>query len=241
MAVHVVDNASGDGTAAMVEEEFPWVDLEVLDWNSGFAFANDVALRRTSAEFALVLNPDTSLEDGVLDHMLGLMRERPEVGIATCRLARLDGTLDHASKTSFPTPLGALADFTGIGRQRWAGRSLAQYRTPHLDEFSSGQVDSVSGALCHAGSAGVRRGTPSMLPRARCSDDDDVQQGGVCRPLGHDPSHRCLPVLRRSASFVSRRHVPAALRERSLEVCGGRGPGTGSRRSRARSQRARDA
>ncbi len=49
MLVHVVDNASTDGTPEMVREEYPEVRLHALDWNSGFCFANNVVLRQPSA------------------------------------------------------------------------------------------------------------------------------------------------------------------------------------------------
>ena len=147
MAVHIVDNASTDGTPEMVRQEFPEVTLHALDWNSGFCVANNIVLRDARAPFVLVLNPDTEVYAGALDHMLGVMRERPEVGMSSCRLAKLDGTLDHASKRSFPTPLGALAHFVGVGRGEHAPKWLAQYRAPELGEFDAGEVDAVNGAF----------------------------------------------------------------------------------------------
>src|SRR4051794_18329282 len=86
MKVHVVDNASSDGTAAMVREEFPEVVLRALDYNSGFSAANNVVLRESRAPFVLLLNPDTEVRDGALDHMLRLMDDRPQVGMSGCRL-----------------------------------------------------------------------------------------------------------------------------------------------------------
>ena len=147
MEVHVVDNASADGTPEMVCSEFPEVVLHALDWNSGFCVANNIVLRSSVAPFVLVLNPDTEVYAGALDHMLDVMRARPEVGMSSCRLAQADGTLDHASKRSFPTPLGALAHFVGVGRWRWAPSGLAQYRSPSLEEFDAGEVDAVNGAF----------------------------------------------------------------------------------------------
>jgi GT2 family glycosyltransferase len=147
MRVHVVDNASTDGTPQMVRDEFPEVVLHALEWNSGFCVANNVVLRETRADFALALNPDTEVYAGVLDHMVALMRSRPDVGMATCRLEQPDGTLDHAAKRSFPTPLGALAHFAGVGRRRGAPNWLAQYRAPELGERECGEVDAVNGAF----------------------------------------------------------------------------------------------
>ena len=147
MTVHVVDNASTDGTPEMVREEFPEVVLHALDWNSGFCVANNLVLRESQADFVLVLNPDTEVYEGALAHMLRVMRERPEIGMSSCRLAQLDGTLDHAAKRSFPTPLGALAHFLRVGRGRRAPSWLAQYRAPELGEYDAGEVDAVNGAF----------------------------------------------------------------------------------------------
>jgi N-acetylglucosaminyl-diphospho-decaprenol L-rhamnosyltransferase len=147
MVVHVVDNASTDGTPEMVRGEFPEVVLHALDWNSGFCVANNIVLRDSRADFVLVLNPDTEVYPGALDHMVEVMRGDPKIGMSSCRLAQRDGTLDHASKRSFPTPMGALAHFLGVGRRDRAPSWLAQYRAPELGEYDAGEVDAVNGAF----------------------------------------------------------------------------------------------
>jgi len=143
MSVHVVDNASGDGTAEMVRREFPEVSLTESERNLGFSAANNIAIRDSDTEYVLVLNPDTRLTDGALDRLLDLMDERPGIGISGPRLELEDGSFDHAAKRSFPTPLSSLAHFTGIGRRREGG-ALAAYRAPEVD---SGPVDAVNGAF----------------------------------------------------------------------------------------------
>src|SRR5205823_11456809 len=55
-----------------------------------------------------------------------------------------DGTLDHAAKRSFPTPLSAVGHFTGLGRREGAPPRLAAYRAP---EVEAGVVDAVNGAF----------------------------------------------------------------------------------------------
>lgn len=144
MTVHVVDNASGDGTAEMVAEEFPEVVLTARERNQGFSVANNIAIREGSASYVLALNPDTEVTAGALELMIELMESRPEVGISGPRLERPDGSFDHASRRSFPTPLGALGHFTGAGRRAGAPGSLAQYRAP---EVEAGPVGAVNGAF----------------------------------------------------------------------------------------------
>lgn len=142
--VFVVDNASRDGTAEMVRDEFGDAVLIEADENLGFARANNLAIRRGRGEYVLVLNPDTRITEGALDHLLRTMDSRPDVGICGCRLELEDGTLDHAAKRAFPTPLGALAHFAGIGGRAGAPHALAQYRAPDVDR---GPVDAVNGAF----------------------------------------------------------------------------------------------
>lgn len=142
--IWVVDNDSGDGTIEMVRTEFPGVELIASSENLGFSKANNMAILRGSAPYVLALNPDTSMLEGTLDHMLDLMEKNPKIGISGCRLELPDGGFDHASRRSFPTPLGALAHFTGVGRLRRAPARLAQYRAP---EIESGPVEAVNGAF----------------------------------------------------------------------------------------------
>ena len=118
MKVIVVDNASGDGTAEMVASEFPEVDLVASSTNLGFAAATNLGVGRGDAPYLLALNPDTAVTDGALDTVLEALEEHPEIGVVGPRLLRPDGTLDHAAKRSFPTPLSALGHFTGVGRRR---------------------------------------------------------------------------------------------------------------------------
>jgi N-acetylglucosaminyl-diphospho-decaprenol L-rhamnosyltransferase len=142
--IWVVDNASGDGTAEMVCSDFAEVELIALDENLGFARANNLAIRRGSAPYVLVLNPDTVMVEDALDHLLELMEQNPKIGISGCRLELPDGTFDHAARRTFPTPLGALAHFTGVGRSKRAPARLSQYRAPEVER---GPVDAVNGAF----------------------------------------------------------------------------------------------
>ena len=145
--IHLVDNASKDGTADLVRKEYPEVVLHALDWNAGFCIANNEGLKAATAPYVLVLNPDTEFLDAALDHLIEVMEQRSEIGMIGCRLVQRDGTFDHAAKRSFPTPLSSLSHFLGVGRKRWAGERLAQYRAPDVDELGEGEVDAVNGAF----------------------------------------------------------------------------------------------
>jgi len=149
--VTVVDSGSPDGTPDMVEREFPEVRL-IRRGNIGFAAANNLALRKSAADAVLLLNPDTEVYAGTLDTALARLRSEPRIGMVGVKLVTETGELDHACKRAFPTPLSALAHFTGLGRGEDAPDALAQYRATDLGEDEPGEVDAVNGAfmLCRA-------------------------------------------------------------------------------------------
>ncbi len=151
MRVTVVDSGSLDGTPDMVEAEFPEVRL-LRHGNIGFSAANNLVLRQSHAATVLLLNPDTEVYAGTLDAALARLRSQPRIGMVGVKLVTESGELDHACKRSFPTPLSALAHFTGIGRGENAGGALGQYRATHLGDDETGEVDAVNGAfmLCRA-------------------------------------------------------------------------------------------
>jgi GT2 family glycosyltransferase len=109
--VVVVDNASSDGSAELVEAEFP--DVRVLRArNGGFAYGNNRGLLTVDAPYVLFMNADAEIVDGTLAELVGALRDRPEVGLAGCR------QLDHDGQTfptirRFPTPSRLLAEALG--------------------------------------------------------------------------------------------------------------------------------
>jgi N-acetylglucosaminyl-diphospho-decaprenol L-rhamnosyltransferase len=155
MRVTVVDSGSPDGTPDMVEREFPEVRL-LRRGNIGFSAANNLVLRESGPAAVLLLNPDTEVYAGTLDAALARLRSEPRIGMVGVKLVTESGQLDHACKRSFPTPLGALAHFTGVGRSEGAAGALSQYRATHLGDDEPGEVDAVNGAFMLCRAAAVR-------------------------------------------------------------------------------------
>jgi GT2 family glycosyltransferase len=155
MRVTVVDSGSPDGTPDMVAREFPEVRL-LRRGNIGFSAANNLVLRESEAEAALLLNPDTEVYAGTLDAALARLRSQPRIGMVGVKLVLESGELDHACKRSFPTPLSALAHFTGVGRAEGASEALSQYRVTSLGDDEPGEVDAVNGAFMLCRAAAIR-------------------------------------------------------------------------------------
>ena len=94
----VLDNASADGSAAAIEEEFGnRVRLIASPANLGFAGGNNRATEVAQGEFLLLLNPDTVVLDGAIDSLLEFARAHPEAGIWGGRTLFADGSLNPAS------------------------------------------------------------------------------------------------------------------------------------------------
>jgi hypothetical protein len=70
MATWVVDNASGDGSLALLAERYPWVRAIANSSNDGFAGGNNVALREVATPFVALLNNDARPEPDWLRRLL---------------------------------------------------------------------------------------------------------------------------------------------------------------------------
>lgn len=96
MEVYVVDNASADGSVAMLRNRFPWVKLIENRDNVGFARANNQAMRVCQGEYVLLLNSDTKVLPGALQALVSFMDQTPNAGAAGSLLLNPDGTLQHS-------------------------------------------------------------------------------------------------------------------------------------------------
>jgi N-acetylglucosaminyl-diphospho-decaprenol L-rhamnosyltransferase len=106
--VVVVDNQSRDGTADLVDREFPEARV-VRCRNHGFAHANNRALATCDARYVLFLNPDTEVLDGTFEELVRAMDARPTVGLIGVRQVNREGRLDLTIRR-FPNALRAIGD-----------------------------------------------------------------------------------------------------------------------------------
>jgi GT2 family glycosyltransferase len=77
--VLVVDNASSDGSIAAAGIPANNIELLQMDFNLGFAAANNRALAQCNTEFVALLNPDALPEPDWLECLLAAARSNPEV------------------------------------------------------------------------------------------------------------------------------------------------------------------
>jgi N-acetylglucosaminyl-diphospho-decaprenol L-rhamnosyltransferase len=95
--VIVVDNASTDSSAEMVQTRFPQMTLITQTENVGFSQGNNVGLAAANGRYLLCLNPDTQLHPGAIEPLVAWMEENPKVGIAGPTLWNPDGSLQRST------------------------------------------------------------------------------------------------------------------------------------------------
>lgn len=91
----VIDNASRDGSAAMVRERFPAVRVIESGVNLWFSGGNNLGLRAAQGDYVLILNPDTIMQPGALQTLAAYLDNHAEVGAVTLRMTFADGTLQR--------------------------------------------------------------------------------------------------------------------------------------------------
>ncbi len=123
--VIVVDNASTDGSAAMVTAEFPQARLIASKTNTGYAKGNNLGFAQAKGDWILTLNPDTEFEDQSLDVAVDRLEKTPGAGCLGIRLVGTDGRVQQSVR-GFPTVIGILGDLSSLGK-RLGGR-LDSYR-----------------------------------------------------------------------------------------------------------------
>jgi GT2 family glycosyltransferase len=142
--VWVVDNASEDGSAAMVTSKFPQVYLIKNTENLGFSKANNQAIARADSRYVFLLNSDAAIHAGALDALAAYADTHTAAGILGPKVLNPDGTLQYSCRR-FPS-LGA-----GFFRNTYLGRlfpnnSFARdYLMTNFDHATDTSVDWVSG------------------------------------------------------------------------------------------------
>jgi GT2 family glycosyltransferase len=127
----VVDNASADGTATMVREQFPEACLIENRENRGYAAGNNQGIAAAQGQNVMLLNPDTEVPREAIAHLEACLQSHPQAGAAAPMLVHPDGR-PQASLRGFPTPLALLGAVTGLGRLAPEGSALAAYRPRSL-------------------------------------------------------------------------------------------------------------
>lgn len=146
--IYVVDNHSRDGSVEFLKERFPDINLIASNHNLGFARANNIAIRQSTGEYVLLLNPDTFVCEDTIRVALSFMDEHPNAGGAGVRMYNSDGTLAMESRRGLPTPMTSFYKMCGLCARFPHSRRFGRYYMSYLDWNKPERIDVVSGAFC---------------------------------------------------------------------------------------------
>lgn len=145
--VWVVDNASSDDSMDMVKQKFPTVQIIENKENVGFARANNMALRQSNADYVLLLNPDTLLEESSLSKCFRFMENNPKAGALGVRMIDGTGHFLPESKRGIPTPWVAFCKTFGLSALFPSSKHFNTYHLGFLSEFETAEAPVLSGAF----------------------------------------------------------------------------------------------
>ncbi len=144
--VWVVDNASIDGSAEMVESMYPQVNLIKNSSNRGFIKANNQGLRKSNGRYVLSLNNDTIVLPGALSTMVEFMDSHPDAGAIGAKLLNPDGTLQLSCR-DFPTYSAAIFNRYSLLTKLFPNNKFSRkYLKTDWDHNDVREVDWVSGS-----------------------------------------------------------------------------------------------
>ena len=145
--VYVVDNNSVDGSCSMVKEKFPTVKLIENKYNFGFSKANNQAIKLSSGEYVLLLNPDTVVEENTFTKILEFMDSHPDAGGLGVKMIDGKGNFLPESKRALPTPKVAFYKVFGLSALFPKSKIFGKYHLGFLDKSKINEVEVLSGAF----------------------------------------------------------------------------------------------
>lgn len=145
--VFVVDNNSVDGSCTMIKERFTKVHLIENKNNYGFSYANNQAIKKSSGEYILLLNPDTLVEEDSFEKCIRFMDAHEDAGGMTVRMIDGKGNFLPESKRALPTPLVSFYKIFGFTRLFPKSKRFARYYLGHLSEKETHSIEILPGAF----------------------------------------------------------------------------------------------
>jgi GT2 family glycosyltransferase len=88
--VIVADNASTDGSQALIRERYPTVKLVELPENRGFTGACNAGMEASGGEFVALLNNDTEVDGGWAAAVVSAFERHPEAGSVASKMLLFD-------------------------------------------------------------------------------------------------------------------------------------------------------
>ena len=164
----VVDNHSRDGSVDYLSK-IEGVRIIESGHNLGFSKANNIAIRQSTAEYVLMLNPDTIVAEDAIRMIIDFADSHPQAGGIGVRMHNDWGTTARESRRGLPSPMTSFYKIIGLSKRLPQHRKYGRYYMGWLPWDSPSRIEVVSGA-CFL----VRR---KALDEAGLMDEDYFMYG----------------------------------------------------------------
>jgi GT2 family glycosyltransferase len=145
--IFVVDNHSSDGSLEYLTPKFPCVRFINNKENAGFSTACNQAIKQTTGEYILLLNPDTVLGENTLVKICRFMDENKQAGAVGVKMLDGFGRFLPESKRGFPSPWNSFTKIFGLARLFPRSKFFGGYNLRYLDENETHEVKVLAGAF----------------------------------------------------------------------------------------------
>ena len=146
--IFVVDEASTDRSVAMMQKDFPQVNLILNQQPRGTAKARNQGIEKAAGEYILLVNADTISGKKTVEHVLGFMDTHTDAGAVGVRMLSSRGNFLAESRTGFTRAWGGLLKLTGLARYFSKSRLYKNHDNRiEEEEFATTEVDVVNGAF----------------------------------------------------------------------------------------------
>ena len=141
----VVDNHSRDGSVDYLSK-IEGVRIIESGHNLGFSKANNIAIRQSTAEYVLMLNPDTIVAEDAIRMIIDFADSHPQAGGIGVRMHNDWGTTARESRRGLPSPMTSFYKMTGLSKRLPQHRKFGRYYMGWLPWDSPSRIEVVSGA-----------------------------------------------------------------------------------------------
>lgn len=136
--IFVFDNNSSDGSVEYLKLRYPLVTFISSIHNVGFARGNNTAIRQSTGEYVLLLNPDTFIGENVISNAIDFLDAHPDAGSCGVMMHSADGKFAPESRRGLPTIMTSFLKMIG---------KTERYYMSYLPKDEPSQIDVVSGAF----------------------------------------------------------------------------------------------
>ena len=140
----IVDNASTDDSAEMIEHELSHVRLIQSEVNIGYGGGNNKGAQHAKGEYLLILNPVVTVLENSIESMLEKFSEDEHVGLVAPQLLHPDKSIQY-SAYRFPKTTTPILRRTVFGKTPWGRKHLSWFMMADWDHLTSRSVDWVLG------------------------------------------------------------------------------------------------